>query len=239
MHVVSKGSIDAVCFDALATLVRGDESIAFELGEIEDLIAVVTGLAEHVRSSRGAQSNLDKAVAGGALADFDSLPTTGEDEGAALQSLAVPLAADVAPATPPAVTGKKRGPKPKSATAAADRAAAQAPAPVSFVDAPSTDEGEDEAVEAAAPASPPSATVVGAEKGPDRRPAAEVITQAVIVYLEKRVRPQSFERILRAVRKVDGVPDDVGKNLMDLLKRLTKKGTLLRTPTGGFSMAGA
>ena len=248
VNAISSGSIEAVRFNSLVTIVRGDESIALELSELADLFNVVQKLA--AGAARGPNlSALERALASGALDDLDGL-----DEPKA-PTRVVPFRRDAVVDEPIADEGDDDVPALAVAAPVAKRAKRVAAAPV--VAAPVVAAPVVAAPVIAAPVVAPPVvaapvvvpvrvvepprvvavpTIPSAAMLASKKTASEAITQAVVSYLDKRVRPQSFERILRAIRKEEGVPDDVAKNLMEILKRLVKKGELFRSPTGGFSV---
>ncbi len=66
------------------------------------------------------------------------------------------------------------------------------------------------------------------------RPQNEVFSESIIEYLGSRERPQGFEAILRAMKRVPGAPSEVGVLVRELLKHLEKRKTIRRTPAGRF-----
>ncbi|MBT9556414.1 MAG: hypothetical protein IV100_10315 [Myxococcales bacterium] len=252
MHAISHGNISAVRFDTLAVIVSGDGALTVGVHELQDLMQVVQELLNSARSAAPRQSAktsaLLAAIAGGALKDYDDfepkLASTVPAHDAVEPVSTAPTVARVeAPAPVKAAESPKAAPVPalqrrargtRDVPSASARTAAPAPAKAAAAAAP--------AAPAAPVAPPPVVTKVDEAPVPSaaagKRPANEILSEAVIAFLEPRTRPQSVDRIARAVRKVDGAPQVTEVQLRELLKILVKKGILTRSPAGGHSIAG-
>lgn len=257
MHAISHGNISAVRFDTLAVIVSGDGALTVGVHELQDLMQVVQELLNSARSAAPRQSAktsaLLAAIAGGALKDYDDfepkLASTAPAHDAVEPVSTAPTVARVeAPAPVKAAESPKAAPVPalqrrargtRDVPSASARTAAPAPAKAAAAAAPAAP-----AAPVAPPPVAPPPVVTKVDEAPvpfaaaGKRPANEILSEAVIAFLEPRTRPQSVDRIARAVRKVDGAPQVTEVQLRELLKILVKKGILTRSPAGGHSIAG-